>query len=166
MQNLKTLRVCSKRSLAVNSGTFAMKITEVTEFWFKSSLKLFVKSKSTSENIIYRIVAIVLIRKYNRLDLGQSRISVDRLSIVFHLGFLWHLHSYTLSLFHSTRWHSVYASLEAVDTKTIPFGTVPSLRIWLAMIQKKLYRQREGHLPYFNKRKSARLSAEFIAQLL
>ena len=53
-----------------------MKITEVTEFWFKSSLKLFVKSKSTSENIIYRIVAIVPIRKYNRLDLGQSRISV------------------------------------------------------------------------------------------
>ena len=52
-----------------------MKITEVTEFWFKSSLKLFVKSKSTSENIIYRIVAIALIRKYNRLDLGQSRIS-------------------------------------------------------------------------------------------
>ena len=49
---------------------------EVTEFWFKSSLKLFVKSKSTSENIIYRIVAIVLIRKYNRLYLGQSRISV------------------------------------------------------------------------------------------
>ena len=56
-----------------------MKITEVKEFWFKSSLKRFVKSKSTSENIIYRIyriVAIVLIRKYNRLDLGQSRISV------------------------------------------------------------------------------------------
>ena len=53
-----------------------MKITESTEFWFKSSLKLFVKSKSASENIIYRIVAIVLIRKYNRLYLGQSRISV------------------------------------------------------------------------------------------
>ena len=48
-------------SLGVNSGTFAMKITEVTEFWFKSSLKLFVKSKSTSENIIYRVVAIVLV---------------------------------------------------------------------------------------------------------
>ena len=38
-----------------------MKITEVTEFWFKLSLKLFVKSKSTSENIIYRVVAIVLV---------------------------------------------------------------------------------------------------------
>ena len=58
-----------KRSFAVISGAFAMKITEVTAFWFKSSLKLFVKSKSTSENIIYRIVAIVLIRKYNRLEL-------------------------------------------------------------------------------------------------
>ena len=38
-----------------------MKITEGTEFWFKSSLKLFVESKSTSENIIYRVVAIALV---------------------------------------------------------------------------------------------------------
>ena len=40
-----------------------MKITAVIEFWFKSSLKLFVKSKSTSENIIYRVVTIVLVLK-------------------------------------------------------------------------------------------------------
>ena len=46
---------------AVNSRTFAMKITEVTEFCFKSSLEVFVKSKSTSENITYRVVAIVLV---------------------------------------------------------------------------------------------------------
>ena len=59
MLNLKTLRVCSKQSLAVNSGPFAIKITEVTKFWVKSFFKLFLKSKSTSENIIYRVVTFV-----------------------------------------------------------------------------------------------------------
>ena len=116
-----------------------MKITEVTEFWFKSSLKLFVKSKSTSENIIYRIVAIVLIRKYNRLDLGQSRINLasafDRIPFGIPVAFML-LRSFTLSLFHSTRWHSVYASLEAVDTKMHGY---PQFLFWIPRALAKFY---------------------------